>query len=181
MIPRFHVNDHNKVTLSTAAMMRMQLPMIVFTLRNGRHQWQGITQRRPSMSCRAKQIMVSQMSMVMVPLTKDCLFLGMNDVISPPLPLEKNPRSEGITGSLRRETLMLFATANTDMTMENMAVATQKRFSTNTSARCTMPNTRKLSSHIYFCSIHIWDTNLVSWPGMLSKSLVLASMASGSA
>ena len=47
------------------------------------HQWNGITQRRPSTNCSIRQITVSQISIVMVPSTNAWLLLGMNEVISP--------------------------------------------------------------------------------------------------
>lgn len=64
-----HVNEHSSVMLIAAAIMRVTLPIIVFTLRNGRHQWNGMTQRRPSTNCSIRQITVSQISIVMVPST----------------------------------------------------------------------------------------------------------------
>ena len=130
-----HVNEHSSVILIAAAMIRVTLPIIVFTLRNGRHQWNGITQRRPSTNCSIRQITVSQISIVMVPSTNAWLFFGMNEVISPPLPLDRKLRSEGRIGSLRSIILILFVTAYTLIVMANTAVATQNRLITNTSTK----------------------------------------------
>ena len=55
------MNEHSSVMLIAAAIMRVTLPIIVFTLRNGRHQWNGMTQRRPSTNCSIRQMTVSQM------------------------------------------------------------------------------------------------------------------------
>ena len=38
------MNEHSSVMLIAAAIMRVTLPIIVSTLRNGRHQWNGMTQ-----------------------------------------------------------------------------------------------------------------------------------------
>lgn len=130
-----HVNEHSSAMLVPAATRRVTLPAMVFALRNGRRQWNGITQRRPSTNWRTRQITVSQTSIVIVPLTSGRLPAGMNEAISPPLPLDRKLRSDGRIGSLRRSILMLFATAYTLIVMPNTAVATQKRFSTNTITR----------------------------------------------
>ena len=59
----------------------------------------------------------------------------MNEVISPPSPLDRKLRSEGRIGSLRSIILILFATAYTLIVMANTAVATQNRLMTNTSTK----------------------------------------------
>ena len=75
---------------------------------------------------------------------------GMNDTISPVLPLEMKLRSAGMIGSLRSRYLNRLAIENTTMTVPKMAVATQKRFRNVTTTRYIRPTTRKFSRNCHW-------------------------------
>ena len=82
------------------------------------------------MNCNTAHIKINQMSIVVAELTNGRESSVMNEVTSPappPAPV-RNPKSEGMMGSLRIAILIFVATANTIARVPNSAVPIQNRF-----------------------------------------------------